>query len=234
MAESLACFIPLQQFDGIHAGRTIHIIGCGPSLWNWPLNSLMNRTCIFINTSIHYAEIIMDTSQSYYRVLCDQAAINDYFELTYYNKKLRQMPAVQTFMPYHTYEVLGYSHKHFMRGISLSLFRCTELDPFRCELKHENLYYPSLFSAMSLGLRMGAAHLKLIGVDYGAVDGVTHWDRQCNIEFTNEFCKHLLRRMCVQMLPACKKRNVKVSRWLTPDRKIELLHATEYHMRHVL
>lgn len=213
----------VESFDGAHPGRTIWIVGCGPSLRNWAPCSVLfgEHVCIFINTSIHHVAWNMNWREDFYRIIFDRTSLRDYFGLPYYKKTEPKIPRVHTFMPEHVHERLNESEREFADDTSWSFFHSHGFDPFKYPLVGKHLFYPTLFSAMSLGLRMGAVTLKLVGVDYGPVDGATHWDRQADVEKTKIMGDYQRKCMAEEMLMACARYGAEVERWRSSDERYE-------------
>lgn len=214
----------VESFDGAHPGRTIWIVGCGPSLRNWAQQYFRGHVCIFINTAVHYVDGITTGRDDFYRIIFDQPALLTHHlrtaEFPYYKNVPLKIPAVHSFMPEHVWERLNTDEKNFAKDTVWSLYHSHGFDPFKYPLVGKHLFYPTLFSAMSLGLRMGAATLKLVGVDYGPVDGVTHWDRQADVEKTRIMGQYQRECMEKEMLPVCKEYGIEVERWRCPEIKL--------------
>lgn len=211
----------VESFDGAHPGRTIWIVGCGPSLRNWAPQYFRSHACIFINTAAHYVDGITTGLYDFYRIIFDQTSLRDYFKFPYYRNTEPKIPRIHTFMPVHVYLSVIDEDEAFMNGTSWSFFQTYGFDPFKYPLVRKHLFYPTLFSAMSLGLRMGAATLKLVGVDYGPVDGATHWDRQADVEKTKIMGQYQRKCMAEEMLMACARYGTEVERWRSPDERYE-------------
>ena len=213
--------VPLESFDGKHFGETIWIVGCGPSLCNWSKQYFMGYLCIFVNTAAHYVNGITAGCDNFYRVIFDKSSLLDYFKLPYYRSIWQKIPPVHSFMPEHIYEKLSDDERAFAGGTSWSMFHSQGFDPFKYPLTGKHLFYPTLFSAMSLALRMGASMLKLVGIDYGPVDGATHWDRQWCPERVTAVGQYQRREMDEQMLSVCKEYGAMVERWRSPAERHE-------------
>ena len=178
----------LSHFKNIFPDETFYVVGCGPSLWNWARDKgiFWNHPTIFINSSIHFMGPPPDTQGKYpeniFRIIMDVKAVDDYQNTDYY-KRLRnhRIPNVHTFVSLHMIEALDGKLKAKINALDFTCYYIPEekIIPL-ADLKENYLWGPTLFSAISLAVFMGAKEIRLAGVDYGCSDVMSHWDRSLN------------------------------------------------------
>ena len=220
----------LEDYRDHHKGNIIYVAGCGPSLLNWnPLN-LRCVNGIFVNSAVHYLERpSMDWNPNTYRVLWDLDAIDKHFQTPLYAGRAPYMPQVPTFIPQVCWEKsrkLPERSRLLASLNTLTVYGDNPRAPYVCELEPGLLWKPTLFSAISLAIVMGSKDIRLIGADWGCIDGRTHWDQQKHESGTDENCRHQRSIMLTGIMPWCEERGINLTRWHSPGQQITIGYRT--------
>lgn len=170
---------PLDQYRGMYAGHTIYVVGSGPFLWNWPPKEFLLHPTIFCNSSIHYMRLQPEHKpHNIFRILMDAPAVDDYFTRPFYRSLAdHSMPNVHTFVSFHMLSAMTAEQKAKVNALDFTCYYLTEdqVVPFE-KMPSGYLWKPTVLSAISLAVHMGAAEIRLAAVDYGANDNLAYWD----------------------------------------------------------
>lgn len=206
-------FRPLTDFQDIHHGDIVYVVGCAPSLWNWQRRYLNSVPAIFINSSIHFLD---DYDKPIaYRIIMDSYSISEYMRVPYY---ARTRKAIAPLAPY-TFVSMNCVQRIQPHDLRLLNHRSSLVTMFygdnRCiaPLTGDYLWWPSLIAAITLALRMGAAEIHIAAVDYTYHGTLSHWDRTrsdtgIKPDDNGPYAKKQIPSLLLNALPLCTQRGV--------------------------
>ncbi len=214
-----------ERYRGIYAGHTIYVVGSGPFLWNWQPKEFLLHPTIFCNSSIHYMRLQPDFKpQNIFRIIMDAPAVDGYFTRPFYRSLAdHSMPNVHTFVSFHMLSAMTAEQKAKVNALDFTCYYQMEeqVTPFE-KMPPGYLWKPTVLSAISLAVHMGAAEIRLAAVDYGANGDLAYWDgnykddEAAEVNAAGKRAKHYMQMIEVWLIEA----GVKLRQFVSPRQEI--------------